>query len=49
MVEISLRVKELLKEREISQKELAAMANIRESTVSEICRNARTVINFEHL
>ena len=49
MVKISLRVKELLKERNMSQKELATLSGVRESTISEICRNARTVINFEHL
>lgn len=49
MVNISLRVRELLNERNMSQKELASVSGVRESTISEICRNARSVINFEHL
>lgn len=46
---IELKVKELLKQKNISQKELAKIANIRESTVSDIVRGTRTGINFEHL
>ena len=46
---VKLRVKELLEEREITQKKLAEMAGIRESTISDIVRGTRTVINFEHL
>ena len=47
--QIKLRVKELLEEREITQKKLAQMSGIRESTISDIVRGTRTVINFEHL
>ena len=46
---IKLKVKELLEERNITQKKLAQMSGIRESTVSDIVRGTRTVINFEHL
>lgn len=46
---IKLKVKELLEEREITQKKLAQMSGIRESTISDIVRGTRTVINFEHL
>lgn len=46
---IELKVKELLKQKNISQKELAKIANMRESTVSDIVRGTRTGINFEHL
>ena len=47
--QIKLKVKELLAEREITQKKLAQMSGIRESTISDIVRGTRTVINFEHL
>ena len=45
---VKLRVKELLEEG-ITQKKLAEMAGVRESTISDIVRGTRTVINFEHL
>lgn len=37
-----------MRKKEITKK-LAEMANVRESTISEIVRGTRTVINFEHL
>lgn len=43
---IHIRLKEILDSRNITQKELAKMANIRESTISDICRGTRTVICF---
>lgn len=46
---VKLRVKELLEEEGITQKKLAEMAGVRESTISDIVRGIRTVINFEHL
>lgn len=46
---IKLKVKEALDKRELSQKRLAEMSGIRESTISDIVRGTRTVINFEHL
>ena len=46
---VKLRVKELLEEEGITQKKLAEMAGVRESTISYIVRGTRTVINFEHL
>ena len=46
---VKLRVKELLEEEGITQKKLAEMAGVRESTISDIVRGTRTVINFEHL
>ncbi len=33
----------------MTQKKLAEISGIRESTISDIVRGARTVINFEHL
>ena len=45
---VKLKVKELLEERNITQKKLAQISGIRESTISDIVRGTRTVINFEH-
>ena len=46
---VKLKVKEALDKRDLSQKKLAEMSGIRESTISDIVRGTRTVINFEHL
>lgn len=46
---IKLKVKNLLEEYNITQKNLAQSSGIRESTISDIVRGTRTVINFEHL
>lgn len=46
---VKLKVKDALDKRELSQKRLAEMSVIRESTISDIVRGTRTVINFEHL
>lgn len=46
---VKLKVKEALDKRELSQKKLAEMSGIRESTISDIVRETRTVINFEHI
>ena len=46
---VKLKVKEALESRKLSQKKLAQMSGIRESTISDIVRGTRTVINFEHL
>lgn len=46
---VKLKVKEALESRKLSQKKLAEMSGIRESTISDIVRRTRTVINFEHL
>jgi transcriptional regulator with XRE-family HTH domain len=46
---VKLHVKELLEEKGMTQKKLAELAGIRESTISDIVRGTRTVINFEHL
>lgn len=49
MLEVKIKLKDILKERKLTQKELAKMANLREATVSEIIRGTRNVINFNHL
>lgn len=46
---VELKVKDLLESKRITQKKLAEIASIRESTISDIVRGTRTVINFEHL
>lgn len=46
---VRLKVKELLDTRGMTQKKLAELSGIRESTISDIVRGTRTVINFEHL
>ncbi|WP_245595208.1 helix-turn-helix domain-containing protein [Fictibacillus gelatini] len=39
MVIVHCRLKELLEERKMEQKELASLTKIREATISEMCRN----------
>ena len=46
---VKLKVKEAIEKRDITQKKLAEMSSIRESTISDIVRGTSTVINFEHL
>jgi putative transcriptional regulator len=46
---IYLRLKDLLKSRGITQKQLAEMTGIHESTISDMIRDYRTALNKEHL
>ena len=46
---VKREVKEAIEKRGLNQKKLAEMSGIRESTISDIVRGTRTVINFEHL
>lgn len=46
---IKLKIRELLDKKKITQKELSRVSGVRESTISDIVRGSRTVINFEHL
>ena len=46
---VKLKIKDLLEKRGITQKELSKLTGIRESTISEIERESKTVMNFEHL
>ena len=46
---VKLKVREAIEKRGITQKKLAEMSGIRESTISDIVRGTRTVVNFEHL
>ena len=47
--EIKLMIKELIEKRGLTQKKLSQMSGVRESTISDIVRGTRTVINYEHL
>ena len=47
--EIDFKLKEILVKQEMTQKHLAQISGVRESTISDIVRGVRTVINFEHL
>lgn len=49
MLEVKFKLKEILEERNLTQKELARKSNIREATISEIVRSTRTAINIQHL
>ena len=44
---VKLKIKEAIEKRGITQKKLAELSGIRESTISDIVRGTR--INFEHL
>jgi putative transcriptional regulator len=46
---IHLKIKEIINKRGITQKELSRLTGLHESTLSEIIRDSRTVINKNHL
>lgn len=46
---LHVRIKEVLKERNITQKELAELTGIRPAAISELANNLRTTINREHI
>lgn len=46
---VKLMIKKLIEDKVITQKRLAQISGVRESTISDIVRGTRTVINFEHL
>lgn len=46
---IRLRLKELMEERGISQRDLSQITGIRQATISDMSRNARDAINRAHL
>lgn len=46
---VELKVKTLIAQKGITQKRLAEISCLRESTISDIVRGTRTVINFDHL
>lgn len=46
---INIRLKELLKEKGMTQKQLSEITNLYPTIISEMARNTRTTINKEHL
>jgi putative transcriptional regulator len=46
---VKIKLKNLLIERNLTQKELAEMTGLREATISAICRNNLDKINLKHL
>lgn len=46
---IKLRLNEILKEREMRQKDLAKASGLRESSISDMVRGIRTTVNLEQL
>lgn len=48
-VELIMKLKYLLSEKKMTQKRLAEITKIRESTISDIIRGSRTVLNFNHI
>ncbi|MCL2681733.1 MAG: helix-turn-helix transcriptional regulator [Streptococcaceae bacterium] len=47
--EVQLKLKQILDKRNITQLQLSELSGVRQSTISDIVRGSRTVINFEHL
>ncbi|UNK19277.1 helix-turn-helix transcriptional regulator [Paenibacillus sp. N3/727] len=46
MLKLRLKLDELIKEHGISQNKLAQLIEVRQATLSDMCRNARTEINI---
>lgn len=46
---IEIKLKQLMDQKNMTQKHLAVLTGLRESTISDIARNSRTGINFAHL
>lgn len=46
---IHVRLKEILDERKLTQKQLSEMTNIKQATISEIANDQRSTINKKHL
>lgn len=46
---IRIKLKEILKEKNMTQKELAERTDLRPNVLSEMANNSRTTINKEHL
>lgn len=44
-----LKLRQILKDRGMTQKKLAELSGVREATINVIVRNAQTSINFVHL
>lgn len=48
-MKIVIKLKEVMKDKGITQIQLSEMANVRQAAISELCRNARTEINLDML
>lgn len=48
-MEVHVKLKEVLVEREITQKQLVEMTGLRPAAVSELVNNQRTSINKDHI
>lgn len=48
-MELRIKLSDILKERDMTQKELAEATGIRTAAISEICSNQRRTINRTHL
>ncbi|MBB3154495.1 plasmid maintenance system antidote protein VapI [Paenibacillus endophyticus] len=46
MLKLRLKLDEIIKEQNISQNKLAQIIEVRQATLSDMCRNARTEINI---
>lgn len=46
---VQLKLRQILKDRNMTQKKLSELSGIREATINVIVRNAQTAINFVHL
>lgn len=46
---INTKLKDILEEKNVTQKELAAILNVRPNSISDLCGNSRTVLNKELL
>jgi transcriptional regulator with XRE-family HTH domain len=49
VMKIFVRLQQILKEKGMTQKQLADITKIRPAGISELCNNQRTGINREHL
>ena len=48
-IKVVFKLKSLLQDKKMTQKKLSEITKIRESTISDIVRGTRTVLNYEHL
>lgn len=46
---IKIKLRQVLQAKNITQKELAKVTNIRPSTISDLCNNVAERVKFEHL
>jgi putative transcriptional regulator len=49
MMKLTVKLKEVLKQRNMTQLELSKKANVRQAAISELCRNERQEINLEQM